>query len=319
MLELQRLKKRYGDRLAVDDVSFTVNKGEIVGFLGPNGAGKSTTLRMITGFLEPTSGRVTIDGIDALRHPEKARSRLGYMPEGVPSYHDMRVSEYLRFRAELKGVAGRKISGAVDVALQRAHVDDVADRIIGQLSKGYRQRVGFADALVADPPLLILDEPSSGLDPNQIRGMREVIRGFAGEKTVLLSTHILPEVEATCERVVIIDGGKVVGQGAPGELRSAAQQGQAVRLVGRGELKAFEAALGAVEIIESVDLREDGDLVRGRLRLRGGEEAAEEVYAALADAGLRVRELHMEEASLEDVFTHLTTEDASQDAAEKES
>lgn len=213
MIELQGLSRRYGSRLAVDDVSFRVEPGQIVGFLGPNGAGKTTTLRMVTGYLAPTSGEIRIDGIDALTNSMQARARLGYMPEGVPLYKEMRVVEYLRHRGALKNVTN--VSEAVDRALDLAGVADAKRRIIAQLSKGYRQRVGLADALLADPPILILDEPTSGLDPNQVRHFRDLIRNFAGQKTVLLSTHILSEVEAVCDRVIIIREGKKVADLVP--------------------------------------------------------------------------------------------------------
>jgi ABC-2 type transport system ATP-binding protein len=215
VIEVQGLTRRYGARLAVNEVSFRVEPGQIVGFLGPNGAGKTTTLRMLTGFLAPTRGEIRIDGIDALEQSMEARGRLGYMPEGVPLYREMRVFEYLRYRAALKGVA--QPTSAVDRALELASVADARRRIIGQLSKGYRQRVGLADALLADPSILILDEPTSGLDPNQVRQFRELIRSFAGNKTVLLSTHILSEVEAVCDRVLIIRGGEKVADLAPSE------------------------------------------------------------------------------------------------------
>jgi ABC-2 type transport system ATP-binding protein len=215
VIEVEALSRRYGSRWAVSDVSFRVTKGEIVGFLGPNGAGKTTTLRMLTGYLAPTSGRIRIDGVDALGRPIAARERLGYLPEGVPLYREMRVYEYLRHRAALKGV--REVSAAIDRSLELAGVSDARKRIIGQLSKGYRQRVGLADALIADPPILILDEPTSGLDPNQVRQFRELVRGFRETKTVLLSTHILPEVEAVCDRVIIIHAGRKVADLAPGE------------------------------------------------------------------------------------------------------
>ncbi len=213
MIEVNGLSRRYGSRLAVSDVSFRVEPGQIVGFLGPNGAGKTTTLRMLTGYLAPTAGDIRIDGIDAVGSSITARARLGYMPEGVPLYAEMRVDEYLRYRATLKGIA--KPNPAVDRALRLAGVADAKKRIIGQLSKGYRQRVGLADALIADPAILILDEPTSGLDPNQVRQFRELIRGFAGKKTVLLSTHILSEVEAVCDRVIIIRRGEKVADLAP--------------------------------------------------------------------------------------------------------
>lgn len=192
----------------MDDLSFSVEPGEIVGFLGPNGAGKTTTLRMLTGYLAPTSGRIHIDGLDAVDDSIRARAKIGYMPEGVPLYHEMRVGEYLRHRAALKRVSGAR--AAADRALQQAGVVDAKDRIIGQLSKGYRQRVGLADALIADPPLLILDEPTSGLDPNQVRQFRGLVRGFGGEKTLFVSTHILSEVQAVCDRVIIIRRGQKV-------------------------------------------------------------------------------------------------------------
>ena len=215
MIEVQGLSRRYGSRLAVDDVSFRVEPGQIVGFLGPNGAGKTTTLRMVTGYLAPTSGEIRIDGIDALTNSMQARARLGYMPEGVPLYKEMRVVEYLRHRGALKNVTN--VSEAVDRALDLAGVADAKRRVIAQLSKGYRQRVGLADALLADPPILILDEPTSGLDPNQVRHFRDLIRNFAGQKTVLLSTHILSEVEAVCDRVIIIREGKKVADLVPAD------------------------------------------------------------------------------------------------------
>ena len=196
-------------------MSFRVEPGEIVGFLGPNGAGKSTTLRMLTGYLAPSSGEIQIDGIDAVRDSIQARTRLGYMPEGVPLYREMRVQEYLRHRGALKGVP--KLADAVDRSLERAGVQDARRRIIGQLSKGYRQRVGLAEALIADPAILILDEPTSGLDPNQVRQFRELIRSFSGKKTVLLSSHILSEVEAACDRVIIIREGQKVADLVPGD------------------------------------------------------------------------------------------------------
>ena len=215
MIEVQGLSRRYGNRLAVNDVTFRVEPGQIAGFLGPNGAGKTTTLRMLTGYLAPTTGEIRIDGIDAIRSSMLARAKLGYMPEGVPLYREMRVVEYLRHRGALKRV--ERIDQAVDRALELAGVADARKRIIGQLSKGYRQRVGLAEALIADPPILILDEPTAGLDPNQVRHFRNLVRSFAGRKTVLLSTHILSEVEAVCDRVIIIREGQKVADLSPDE------------------------------------------------------------------------------------------------------
>ena len=219
MIQVESLSRRYGSQLAVNDVSFRVEPGEIVGFLGPNGAGKTTTLRMLTGYLAPTSGSIRIDGIDAVGNSIQARERLGYMPEGVPLYREMRVFEYLRHRAALKGVTD--VAESVDRALELAGVADARRRIIGQLSKGYRQRVGLAEALIADPPLLILDEPTSGLDPNQVRQFRDLIRGFSRKKTVLLSTHILSEVEAVCDRLIVIHQGRKVADLTAGDTETS--------------------------------------------------------------------------------------------------
>jgi ABC-2 type transport system ATP-binding protein len=311
VIEVEHLSKSYGMRLAVDDLSFRVARGEVVGFLGPNGAGKSTTLRMLTGFLPPTGGRIRIDEIDMLTAPVEAKKKIGYMPEACPLYGEMRVEEYLRYRAELKGVPRARMTARVGAALEMASVQEVAGRIIGQLSKGTRQRVGLADALVADPPLLVLDEPTAGLDPNQIRQVRDVIKGLAGHKTVLLSTHILPEVEASCGRVVIIHRGKLVREGAPDEIRSRGTRA-AVMLVSRAEEDQLLPALRAVDGVDEVLVR---DRVDGTLRceVRGppSAELVERVFAAVAAKGLALRELReIKGASLEDVFSALTTTDA---------
>src|SRR5262245_3120930 len=209
MIHVERLTKYYGDYPAVRDVSFHVKEGQVVGFLGPNGAGKSTTMRILAGYLAATSGTATIDGIDVFWNSVEARRRIGYMPESCPLYPEMRVAEYLRFRAGLKGVYGSKRRTRLDYVLQRCWLNDVRRQLIGTLSKGYRQRVGLADALIAEPKVLILDEPTSGLDPSQIRETRALIKELGHEHTVLLSTHILPEVERTCGRVIIIDKGQV--------------------------------------------------------------------------------------------------------------
>jgi ABC-2 type transport system ATP-binding protein len=307
VIEVRHLTKRYGDRVAVRDLSFDVAQGEVVGFLGPNGAGKSTTLRMLTGFLEPSEGEIKVAGFDARRQPLELKRSIGYMPEAVPLYLDMRVVEYLRYRAALKGVPRRDIDKNVDRALSLASVADVKTRIIGQLSKGYRQRVGLADALVADPPLLILDEPTAGLDPNQIRQVRDLVRELAREKTVLLSTHILPEVEAICARVVIIDRGRLVSSGRPEELRGG---GGAIMLEARADADKLRAALSAVEGVREVSLTTAGEVQRARLEISGEQDpCAERVFRAVADAGIDLRELRRADASLEDVFARLTTQE----------
>jgi ABC-2 type transport system ATP-binding protein len=332
MIVVEHLTKRYGPRPAVEDVSFSVNKGEIVGFLGPNGAGKSTTLRMLTGFLAPTMGAIRIDGIDALDRPIEAKKRIGYMPEAAPLYPEMRVREYLRYRAELKGVVRRHIGESVERALQQASVMEAADRIIGQLSKGTRQRVGLADALVADPPILVLDEPTAGLDPNQIRQVRSLVRSLAGQKTVLVSTHILPEVEATCDRVVIIHRGRVVREGTTSELRRAV--GDAILVVdGRAKegdaVTRFRAVLEEIESAELIGIEAMGDsLVRARLRLRSSasesddvspDMIAERVFSAVAKTDLVLRALHPETGgSLEEVFSRLTMDEGHSSAKDAE-
>ncbi len=319
MIEVRHLQKRYGDRVAVRDLSFEVARGEVVGFLGPNGAGKSTTLRMLTGFLEPSEGEIRVAGLDARKEPTEVKRRVGYMPEAVPLYLDMRVSEYLKFRAELKGVLRGHIGKAVDRALELANVGDVRTRIIGQLSKGYRQRVGLADALVADPPLLVLDEPTAGLDPNQIRQVRDLVRELSREKTVLLSTHILPEVEAICGRVLILDKGHLVSSGRTEDLRGIGAGARALTLEVRAEQAVLADALAKVEKLRAAPvinpLGTQG-VLRARLEVEGDEldGVAESVFRAVADAGLNLRELRREDASLEDVFARLTTREA---AAEK--
>jgi ABC-2 type transport system ATP-binding protein len=320
LIEVQHLTKRYGDRTAVDDVSFRVQKGEIVGFLGPNGAGKSTTLRMLTGFLAASAGAVRIDGVDMFERPLEAKQRIGYMPEACPLYPEMRVNEYLAYRAELKGVAGRQIPERIAIALNQASVSEVSDRIIGQLSKGTRQRVGLADALVADPPILVLDEPTAGLDPNQIRQVRDLIRGFAGKKTVLVSTHILPEVEATCQRVVIIHRGKVVREGTPEDLRGAVDSARRLMLKSKSKRAALEPVLLGVAGVLAIESEEaEAGLTRMVVRVAEDPEVGERIFEAVAKAGLTLRHLQpLTSASLEDVFGKLTTTDAAAAADDEE-
>ena len=313
VIRVEHLTKRYGERVAVDDISFSVEAGEVIGFLGPNGAGKSTTLKMLTGYLSPNEGRVRIGDVDAVANPVLARRQIGYLPESVPLYRELRVSEYLRYRARLKGVPRREVRAKVDKALELANIVDVRERIIGQLSKGYRSRVGIADALVADPPLLVLDEPTAGLDPNQIRQVRDLIRGMAGQKTVLLSTHILPEVESTCGRVLIIHRGRLVGEGEPGRLRAQRAGEQVLTVEAHGDRATveplFRAVEGVLRIADVTVLQTDRPLVRVRLEAGAGE-VAEAVFRAASSAGIVLRELRRDQASLEDVFTNLTTRDA---------
>ncbi len=311
---VERLTKRYGVHAAVDDVSFEVKRGEVVGFLGPNGAGKSTTLRILVGFLGATSGRAYVDGHDVTDEPDQARRALGYMPEAVPLYPEMRVREYLRFRADLKRVGRGERKAAVDRAMELARVTDVADTLIDHLSKGYRQRVGLADALVAKPRVLVLDEPTAGMDPNQIRDVRAMIRSLGGEQTVLLSTHILSEVEASCSRVVVIDRGKLVAEGTPGELSDKAMRAARLLVVARGDEAKVRAAIASVEGLRLVSLRSEDDVhhveLESSLEDARGKAAAmtEALVEALVAGGVRVRSIGAGKASLEDVFTALTTD-----------
>jgi ABC-2 type transport system ATP-binding protein len=310
MIEASHLSKTYGSVKAVSDVSFRVEPGEVVGFLGPNGAGKSTTLRMLAGFLGPTSGEVRIAGHDLATEPVEARAKVGYMPETSPLYPEMRVGEYLSFRAELKRVprAGRK--AAVARALADVNIADVEDVVVGHLSKGYRQRVGLADAILGSPPILILDEPTAGLDPNQIRDVRDLIRRLGEERAILVSTHILSEVEATCTRALVISRGRLVAEGSIDEIR-ALRRGSGARLVVRGEEKAARAAARRVPGVTLVTA-EPGDRP-GTLALSieldreaDAGAAVEEVVAALCAAGIGVREVGSRADSLEKVFAELT-------------
>ncbi|MCB9667338.1 MAG: ATP-binding cassette domain-containing protein [Myxococcales bacterium] len=316
VLSVHNLSKQYGTHNAVVNVNFQVATGEIVGFLGPNGAGKTTTLRMLTGYLAPSGGSIEIDGLDVLKDTLRAKRRIGYMPEGVPAYRDMRVVEYLRYRAALKGVRRKACASHVEDAMRLSEISEVGHRIIGQLSRGFRQRLGLADALVADPPFLVLDEPTAGLDPNQIRHVRALVRRLAGRKTILISTHILPEVEAMCERVLILHKGKLVAEGRPGALIGAQNTEQLLLIEARGKRAELEPLLWGIEGVRRVlDINElaYNGIVRARVETDPSPQVAERVFQAAADAGLVLRELRNESASLEDVFAELTTADSTEE------
>ncbi len=310
VISVSHLTKRYGDVVAVNDVSFEVGKGEVVGFLGPNGAGKSTTLRILAGFLGQTQGTVRVCGHDVALDSLEARKSLGYMPEAVPLYPEMRVIEYLAFRAEVKRVERQKRSSAIEAAMEKAGVADRATTVIGKLSKGYRQRVGLADALVSSPPLLILDEPTAGLDPNQIRDVRRLLRELGKEHTVLLSTHILSEVESSCTRAIVIAKGKLVAQGSVDEVRRM-RRSPAFAVVVRDLAKA-EVTLNALEVFTKIEVSQTDEAatLRCTWKKKGvkPEEAAERVIAALVSADVHVRSAAPEQSTLEDVFAELTEE-----------
>ncbi len=310
MIEAQNLSRRYGDFTAVDGISFSVREGEILGMLGPNGAGKTTTIRMITGFLPPTGGRVTVDGKDLFESPRQARRQVGYLPENVALYPEMRVSEYLGYRAQLEGLPRSEARTAIPVALERCLLGDVQNQIIGTLSKGYRQRVGLATAILHNPRVLVLDEPTVGLDPRQIISIRELIRELGREHTLLLSTHILPEVELLCDRVVIIDRGRIIAEGTPESLRQSWTGNPSVRVAFK------EAPAGAPEVLGGLPgvagvTAVDGGAGGYKLECAGGADPREAVFRAAVEHGWVLLELARERgATLEDIFVRLTTHDA---------
>jgi ABC-2 type transport system ATP-binding protein len=310
MIEAERLTKDYGTVLAVEELSFRVGSGEVVGFLGPNGAGKSTTLRMLAGYLAPTRGRVTLLGFDMQREPLAARRRLGYLPEAAPLYPELKVREYLGFRAELKRVPRRERRTAVGRAMERARVTDVAETLILHLSKGYRQRVGLADALLASPPLLILDEPTAGLDPNQIREVRALLRELGQDHTILLSTHILSEVEAVCDRALVIDRGKLVAEGTIEALLAQGRTGSLVVVVRDPERRA-EALARALAGVSGVVCTpgESAELSLLELSLDAPDRigaVSDALSQALVEAKIGIRSINPGKTSLEQVFAALT-------------
>jgi len=307
MIVVHGLTKSYGPTDAVRDLSFSVKRGEIVGFLGPNGAGKSTTMKILCGYLPADSGEVRIAGFDIFSNSIKARSRIGYLPENVPLYPEMRVGEYLAYRAALKGVRPRRIPEKVEDALELCNLRPVQRQLIGTLSKGYRQRVGLADALVNEPDILILDEPTIGLDPNQIRDIRNLIRSLASRHTILLSSHILSEVEMTCSRVMILNKGEIIASGTPAELRdrSGSSLSGAIRLELLAPEKAAQEALRKLPGIASVNsLGMKGDWTILEI-LPSSIDPRVALFEEIVRKGWKLRELSAHEASLEEIFTSL--------------
>lgn len=303
MIEVQNLTKHYGSVRAVDGVSFRVEEGEIVGFLGPNGAGKTTTIRILTCYQPATSGAARVGGHDVFSESMTVRRSVGYLPESVPLYPEMRVREYLNFRAKLRGIEKSRRAPAIDRVAERCWIADVIHRPIGQLSKGYRQRVGLADALLHNPPVLILDEPTIGLDPAQIRETRSLIRDLAREHTVMLSSHILPEVEATCQRIIIIHKGRIVASGTPEELRQRITRSS--KLI--AEVKGPEAEItrgirGLASVTDVQCVMNNG---WARLTVATPNDLREEIYKLSAARGWSIRELRRDVASLEDFFVKI--------------
>ncbi len=328
MIEAQNLSRRYGDFTAVDGISFEVAEGEILGMLGPNGAGKTTTIRMITGFLPPTRGRVTVAGKDLFTAPQEARRELGYLPENVALYPEMRVEEYLAYRAGLEGLSRAEGRTAIGAAIERCLLADVRRQIIGTLSKGYRQRVGLATAILHKPSVLVLDEPTVGLDPKQIIAIRDLIRELGRERTLLLSTHILPEVELLCQRVLIIDRGRIVAEGSPESLRRSWMGNPTFRvslkdappaaasvlagLPGVVAVRPGAGSSGAAGLAAPVPANEGSAAGSGSwiVEASHGADPREDLFRAAVAQGWVLLELATERASLEDIFVRLTTRDS---------
>jgi ABC-2 type transport system ATP-binding protein len=306
MIKVENLTKRYAGQTAIKDLNFEVGKGEIMGFLGPNGAGKTTTMRILASYMPPSSGRATVAGFDVFEQSLQARAHLGYMPENVPLYNDMRVTEYLDYRAALKAVPHRRIKERVGDVKELCGLKEVEKKLIGTLSKGYRQRVGLADALLHEPDLLILDEPTIGLDPNQIRQVRELIKNLGKQHTILLSTHILPEVEMTCSRVIIIHKGQIEACDTPENLLGQIRQAGGVVVEARVGKDNGAEELKKISGVRDVTAEEDGDWTVFSLRVESGADVREEVFRLASARRWALRELSQRRATLEDVFVEIT-------------
>ncbi|MFQ3670441.1 MAG: ATP-binding cassette domain-containing protein [Verrucomicrobiia bacterium] len=308
MIDVKHLVKKYAGQTAVQGISFEVSRGEIVGFLGPNGAGKSTTMRILTGFLPATSGEVKVAGLDLLEHSREVRKKVGYMPENVPLYMDMRVREYVEYRAALKGIKGRGLRNRVSDALARCGVADVSRKMIGALSRGYRQRVGLADAIVHDPELLILDEPTAGLDPNQIRTVRDLIKELGKDRTILLSTHILPEVEMVCSRAIIINRGKIEASDTLENLSKRVRSGSLFLELQVSAAEA-KAALEGIEDVGQIEVRGEHDgWVQLECLAKPGKDIRRPVDDLIKEKRWPLAEFRYAKPTLEDVFVELTQE-----------
>ncbi|MEO5802745.1 MAG: ATP-binding cassette domain-containing protein [Verrucomicrobiota bacterium] len=306
IIEVSKLTKRYAGNTAVSDLSFSVGRGEIVGLLGPNGAGKSTTMRILSCFLPATSGTVRIAGLDVFKEADEVRRRIGYMPENNPLHPDMRVREYLKFRARLKGLGIRSSRERVDVVMQQCGLTDVQKKIVGHLSKGYRQRVGLADALVHEPELIILDEPTIGLDPDQIRSVRQLIKELGRSHTVLISTHILPEVEMTCNRVLIMRRGKILVSDTPENLQKTMSDGQIVTEIA-APLAALQTCWEEMAEVEHFDIAPaDGEFHRCSITPTDGLDLRPQIFSVVKEHGWTMRELSRSRYSLEDIYMRVT-------------
>ena len=315
MIEVSNLTKRYAGNTAVADVSFTVNRGEIVGLLGPNGAGKSTTMRILSCFIPASSGTVRIGGLDVFTQADEVRRRIGYMPENNPLHSEMRVREYLKFRARLKGLGRSRARQRVDAVIAQCGLNDVSRRIIGQLSKGYRQRVGLADALVHEPELIILDEPTIGLDPSQIRVVRQLIKELGRSHTVLLSSHILPEVEMTCNRVMIMREGRISAADTPENLEKSMGRSGHIIVEIAAPLDELRACWdGMAEVAHFNIAPAEGEYHRCSLTAVGGEDLRPKIFAVVRERDWKLRELFRLRYSLEDVYIRLTRPESEEES-----
>lgn len=308
VIEVENLVKKYGSHAAVDGLSFTVDKGKVVGFLGPNGAGKSTTMNMLTGYIAPTEGRILIDGIDMVEKPEKAKKHIGYLPEIPPLYPDMRVREYLQFVAELKKVPRNDRAEKVNLIMKKTKVDDMSERLIRYLSKGYKQRVGLAAAMMGEPDILILDEPTVGLDPNQIIEMRELIRELSKNHTILLSSHIMQEISAVCDEIIIINNGKMIAKDTPDNLINMIKGTSAIHMVVKGDEDIIKETVENMPDIEKISYDSESEENTLGMTLYSSEDndIRETLFYAFADKSCPILELHRSDNSLEDVFLALT-------------
>ncbi|MEM9101536.1 MAG: ABC transporter ATP-binding protein [Pseudomonadota bacterium] len=304
MIKINQLTKYFGEFCAVDKLSFTVEPGEVLGFLGPNGAGKSTSMKMITGFLTPTSGSVSVMGHDIVDNPLAAKECMGYLPEGAPSYQDMTVIQFLGFIAEMRGIEAGTLQARIAHVVQQTQLSDVLYQPVETLSKGFKRRVGLAQAIIHDPQVLILDEPTDGLDPNQKHQVRQLIQGMAKDKIIIVSTHILEEVSAVCSRAMIIDRGRLIADGTPSELESRSRYHGAVSL----QVTQLESLKPQIKSLAQVaEIEETDDAERIIILPRSGQEVHHEVSQLLAQKNLTPSEFHVERGRLDDVFRTLTT------------
>ena len=315
IIDVANLTKRFGGLTAIDDISFQVAKGEIVGFLGPNGAGKTTTMRILSGFLAATGGTVKIAGHDVFSDSLEVRRRIGYLPEMVPLYVEMRVVEYLNYRGRLKGLGGKRLRSRLEEVVTACGLEDVRWQVIGKLSKGFRQRVGLADSLIHEPEVLILDEPTIGLDPNQIRQIRALIQSLARKHTVLLSSHILPEVEMICQRVLIINKGRIVAADRTSNLLGLLKGNPRVVIEIQGDQTQIEDALRTTAGVIRVAAESAGEWLRVTCECEAGDDPCPALYRTVSSHGWVLRELRAERKNLEDVFVEVTTDDATEAGA----